>query len=303
MALEPHPTIDPPGVELREPRDRHGRGGALWLSLDAAATLAASMGHDGPEGDLLGRLARAAGGSTRDGLVPCCVRAGVPFDARWHDGRRTTSVHGGHLFLVTEEDGCRGVLLLEFRDSTAPSFGFGSARCTTTRPPAGTPSRSTRPGGRSSCSDGPGWTVVTPRRPPSPRCGPGSRPASSARTCRPAATATSSSAGSSRRACPAASAGAPACTRCCGPATCSSPCGSGSGRARRRSASRRSTAPARTATSATSTLPRQAARDLVLGWLAGAGVAGRATGFARTERLLRVHRATTDCVSHWISGD
>ncbi|MEV0127683.1 hypothetical protein AB0H83_04365 [Dactylosporangium sp. NPDC050688] len=118
MALEPYPTTDPPA------RDRHGRGGALWLSLDAAGRLAAAMDRGGPGGDLRERLARAAGGSTRDGLVPWCVRAGVPFDARRHDGRRTTSVHRGHPILVTEEAGRRRILLLEFWDSISDSFGF-----------------------------------------------------------------------------------------------------------------------------------------------------------------------------------
>ncbi|MFC4037751.1 hypothetical protein ACFO1B_04875 [Dactylosporangium siamense] len=43
-------------------------------------------------------------------------------------------------------------------------------------------------------------------------------------------------------------------------------------------------------------LPPEGARDVAAAWFAAAGTAARQTGLAHTERLLRVHRADTDCV-------
>ncbi|WP_327010081.1 hypothetical protein OHA72_24280 [Dactylosporangium sp. NBC_01737] len=50
------------------------------------------------------------------------------------------------------------------------------------------------------------------------------------------------------------------------------------------------------AAAAAGDLDDEPARDLVAGWFADAGTAATQTGFARTERLLKVHRAATDCV-------
>lgn len=337
MPLVPYPTTDPPGVEFREPLDRRGRGGALWVPLDAADTLTACLEHGG--GSVQERLAQAS----RESLIPWCVRAGVPFDALWFDGGHRGSVHRGHPLLVTEEDGRLRILLLEFWDSTSEWFGlrfsevydhahagrhtfevdtgrrafvlFGQSGVDRSGEPAVVEAFRARiaagelgphlpPGGNRDLVER--WILDAGLRRKvgglprthqvlragalvlTVRCWVGPRPQT---FCFEEEHRT----GEYRDPGNVHAVSAPMdelerfvtfLERRYPPA-------------RRQSLDDRLAACFDAAVAAgdlTGDLPRQGARDLVAAWFADAGVAATQTGFARTERLLRVHRAATDCV-------
>ncbi len=330
MPLVPHPTTDPPGVEFREPLDRRGRGGALWVPLDAADALAAHLAGEAH--------------ATRDGLIPWCVRSGVEFDALWFDGSHRGSVHRGHPLLVTEEGDRLRILLLEFWDSTSEWFGlrfsevydqahaarhtfdvdtgrrafvlFGQSNLDRAgeravveafraRIAAGELGPHLPPGGNRDLVEG--WITGAGLRRKvgglprtheilrsgalvlTMRCWVGPRPQT---FCFEEEHRT----GAYRDHANVHAVSAPMddLERLVTFLERRYPPAPGPRRLDDRLAACFDAAVA--AGDLTDRLPRQGARDLVAGWFAEAGTAATQTGFARTERLLKVHRAATDCI-------
>jgi hypothetical protein len=103
MALVPHETSEPPGIELR------GHNGSIWIPAAGGQELAACLQRAG--------IAGFHGIDTPDAVVPWCVRAGVAFETRWSGG----SIRRGHPLPSTVDD---PRLLLEFWDSASDLFGF-----------------------------------------------------------------------------------------------------------------------------------------------------------------------------------